>query len=81
MLAGMLDRFVYLKIGLATVLVFVGVKMLIAEWYKVPIWLSLLLITLTIGTSVVASLVKTRRVEAPTAEGTLQEEREGADSV
>jgi len=63
MLAGMLDRFVYLKIGLATVLVFVGVKMLIAEWYKVPIWLSLLVITLTIGTSVVASLIKTRRVD------------------
>ena len=81
MLAGMLDRFVYLKIGLATVLVFVGVKMLIAEWYKVPIWLSLLLITLTIGTSVVASLAKTRKVAAPTAEETLQEEREGADSV
>ena len=81
MLAGMLDRFVYLKIGLATVLVFVGVKMLIAEWYKVPIWLSLLVITLAIGISVVASLAKTRRVEAPMAEDTLQEEREGADPV
>jgi len=81
MLAGMLDRFVYLKIGLATVLVFVGVKMLIAEWYKVPIWLSLLVITLTIGTSVVASLIKTRKVEASVEEATLHEEREGAGPV
>ena len=80
MLAGMLDRFIYLKIGLATVLMFVGVKMLIAEWYKVPIWLSLLVITLTIGTSVVASLIKTKGIEAPVAEEAPQEEHEGADA-
>ena len=80
MLAGMLDRFIYLKIGLATVLMFVGVKMLIAEWYKVPIWLSLLVITLAIGTSVVASLVKTKGIEAPVAEEAPQEEHEGADA-
>ncbi|MEX0991240.1 MAG: TerC family protein [Actinomycetota bacterium] len=60
MLAGMLNRFVYLKIGLAAVLVFVGVKMLISEWWHVPIWLSLTVIAASIGVSIWLSLVKTR---------------------
>src|SRR5512139_1356165 len=37
LLAGVMDRFRYLKPGLATVLVFVGVKMSIADLYKIPI--------------------------------------------
>lgn len=56
MLAGMIKRFIYLKVGLSVVLVFVGVKMLIADLYKVPIWASLLVITVTIGASIWVSL-------------------------
>jgi tellurite resistance protein TerC len=56
MLAGMMDRFVYLKVGLAAVLVFVGLKMVASEWYTVPIWASLAVIAATITVSVVASL-------------------------
>ena len=41
LLAGMIGRFAYLKLGLAGVLVFVGTKMLISDVYKVPIWTSL----------------------------------------
>ena len=41
LLAGVLGRFAYLKLGLAAVLVFVGVKMIVNEWWHVPIWLSL----------------------------------------
>jgi len=59
LLAGVLDRFHYLKAGLAAVLVFVGVKMLISDWYHVPIWASLLTITVLIGGSIVFSLRKT----------------------
>ncbi|HZL99752.1 MAG TPA: TerC family protein, partial [Planctomycetota bacterium] len=40
-LAGLLDRFHYLKLGLAAVLIFVGVKMLIEPWLHVPIAVSL----------------------------------------
>ncbi len=40
-LAGMMHRFVYLKVGLAAVLIFVGVKMLSETAYKVDIWVSL----------------------------------------
>jgi tellurite resistance protein TerC len=59
MLAGMIERFVYLKIGLAAVLVFVGAKMLLADVYKVPIWVSLLAIAAMIGVSIVVSLRST----------------------
>jgi tellurite resistance protein TerC len=56
MLAGMMDRFVYLKVGLAAVLIFVGLKMVASEWYTVPIWASLAVIAATITVSVVVSL-------------------------
>jgi tellurite resistance protein TerC len=57
LLAGMMDRFRHLKIGLAAVLVFVGVKMLASDVFEPPIWASLVVIGATIGASVAASLV------------------------
>jgi tellurite resistance protein TerC len=56
MLAGMIERFVYLKVGLAAVLVFVGAKMLLADVVEVPIWASLLAIAAMIGVSILVSL-------------------------
>jgi tellurite resistance protein TerC len=56
LLAGMIGRFTYLKVGLAAVLAFVGVKMLISEVYKIPIWLSLTVIATAIAGSVIVSL-------------------------
>ena len=56
LLAGMIGRFAYLKIGLAFVLAFVGVKMLISDWYHLPIWLSLTVIATAIAISVIVSL-------------------------
>ena len=41
LLAGAMDKFHYLKPGLSLILGFVGVKMLIAGFYKIPIMLSL----------------------------------------
>jgi tellurite resistance protein TerC len=60
MLAGMMYRFVYLKIGLAVVLVYVGVKMLVSSWFHIPIWASLGFIALAITVSIVASLRSTK---------------------
>ncbi|WP_395656230.1 TerC family protein [Nocardioides sp.] len=60
LLADLVDRFVYLKAGLAAILVFVGVKMLLLEVYKIPIWLSLSVIALCLTVAVVASLRATR---------------------
>jgi TerC family integral membrane protein len=56
LLAGMIGRFAYLKVGLAFVLAFVGLKMLISEIYHVPIWLSLSVIAVAISVSVIVSL-------------------------
>jgi hypothetical protein len=59
LLAGLLDRFVYLKTGLAALLVFAGAKILVGAVVKVPIELSLAVIVLITGTAIVASLVAT----------------------
>ncbi|HNA81886.1 MAG TPA: TerC/Alx family metal homeostasis membrane protein, partial [Thiobacillaceae bacterium] len=61
LLADLNGRFHLLKYGLALVLVFVGTKMLIADFYKVPIGLALGLVALIIATSVAASLYATRK--------------------
>ena len=61
LLADMMHRFVYLKVGLSAILVFVGVKMLLLDVYKVPIALSLSVIGLCITLAVVASLRATRQ--------------------
>jgi len=55
-LAGVIQRFWLLNYGLAVVLGFVGVKMLIVDFYKIPIHLSLLFIAAVITLSVVLSL-------------------------
>ena len=60
LLAGVVHRFVYLKYGLAAVLLFVGVKMILVDIYKIPTAPSLAVVLGTITASIVASLVKTR---------------------
>jgi len=64
MLAGMADRFHLLKYGLAMVLVFVGTKMLIVDFYKIPVGLSLGIVGLIIATFMFASLWVTRKPSA-----------------
>lgn len=56
LLADMRNRFGYLQQGLAVVLAFVGIKMLISEWYHVPTFLSLGIIGLVLTIAIVASL-------------------------
>ena len=60
LLADLMHRFVYLKIGLAAILVVVGVKMLLLDVYKVPITASLAVIAAILTVSVVTSLRATR---------------------
>ena len=61
LLADLIDRFIYLKAGLAAILVFVGTKMLLLDAYKVTIWLSLSVIATCITVAVAASLRATRQ--------------------
>jgi tellurite resistance protein TerC len=60
LVAGMVEKFSYLKVGLSAVLVFVGAKMALVEFVKVPAFLSLAIIAALIGASVVASLLMAR---------------------
>ena len=57
-LAGMIARFRYLNVGLAAVLVFVGLKMTLADVYHIPVYASLAVIVLTLAATVVASLLR-----------------------
>lgn len=57
LLAGIIHQFHYLKTGLALVLAFVGMKMLIADIYKLPISISLAVIALLLGSAIIASLL------------------------
>lgn len=60
LLADMADRFHLLKYGLAFVLIFIGSKMLAANWLHVPTEISLLVIVVIILASVIASLFTSR---------------------
>lgn len=60
LLAGVGDRFSLLRYGLAVVLIFIGVKMLLLEIYKIPTLLSLLFVAVVIGISMIASLYVSR---------------------
>jgi len=64
LLAGMVDRFRYLKVGLSAVLVFVGVKMTLVDLYKVPPLASLVVVLGILGAAVGASLWVSRREKA-----------------
>jgi tellurite resistance protein TerC len=67
MLAGVMEKFVYLKIGLSFVLCFVGVKMLIVDVYKIPIVVSLSVIGTVLFFSMIASwlIPETASAKAP----------------
>lgn len=60
LLADLIHRFVYLKIGLAIVLIWVGAKMALLDVFYIPTLVSLTVVAAIIATSIVASLIKTR---------------------
>jgi integral membrane protein, TerC family len=65
LLARLMDRFIYLKTGLAVVLFFVGVKMIVADYFPLPRSLSLAIIVLILAITITASLIGTQnRAEA-----------------
>ena len=61
LLAGVIHRFHYLKLGLSLVLIFVGAKMLLTDVYKLPIGLSLGVIALVLTIAVIASVMFPKR--------------------
>jgi tellurite resistance protein TerC len=79
LLAGVIDKFHYLNVGLALVLMFVGVKMVIAEWYKVPIGISLGVIAGLLTLSVIASVMWPKRVISAPVEAAPDDSPPSAD--
>jgi tellurite resistance protein TerC len=76
-LAGMIGKFRYLNLGLATVLVFVGLKMTLADFVHVPVYISLAVIVGVLAAAIGASLLRplpessdgrTKRPERPPGE-------------
>jgi tellurite resistance protein TerC len=63
LLANVMDKFQYLKLGLSAVLVFIGVKMVIVDFYKIPIGISLGVVASILTISILASLWKAKNRE------------------
>jgi tellurite resistance protein TerC len=61
-LASVVHKFVFLNYGLSAVLAFIGVKMVIADFYKIPTGTSLAVVGVCLATSVLASLLHNRRI-------------------
>ena len=61
LLAGIMEMFRYLKVGLSFVLCFVGAKMMLVDFYKIPIGISLGVVAGILTLSIVASLLANRR--------------------
>ena len=70
LLADVMDKFEYLKLGLSAVLTFIGVKMVIVDLYHIPVGVSLAVVAGILTLSIVASLWKSRNAstEAGTAD-------------
>jgi tellurite resistance protein TerC len=56
-LSGLVDLFHYLKYGVAIVLFYVGIKMLLTDFYKIPTEVSLIIILVLLSGSVILSLI------------------------
>jgi tellurite resistance protein TerC len=79
LLAGMHARFEYLNEGLAVILAFVGVKMMVAHWWHIPTWFSLAFIALVLVAAVLASAAKNRRTADPATAVDATQGSGGAD--
>jgi tellurite resistance protein TerC len=62
-LAHVVHRFIYLSTGLAVVLMFVGLKMVLADTFKVPTFISLIIIGVILTISIAFSLLKTKNTD------------------
>lgn len=60
--ANLIDKFYYLRLGLSVILFYVGVKMIMTNIYHIPSALSLLVIAGILAITIVASMMRTRRV-------------------
>ena len=68
LLADLRDKFTLLQQGLAVILAYVGVKMIVAEWYHIPTGVSLGVIAVVLAVSIWLSMRRDARLEAARAQ-------------
>jgi tellurite resistance protein TerC len=61
LLAKLVDRFVYLKTGISILLGFIGLKMILADIFPIPNWISLAIIVLVLVVTITASMIATKK--------------------
>ena len=61
LVARLVDRFIYLKIGLAIVLGFVGIKMIVVDYFPISNGISLAAILVTLATTIGVSMIATKK--------------------
>ncbi len=61
LLANIMNRFIYLKVGLAFILTFVGLKMIVAHYFPIPNFAALGVIVVILAVTITASVLVTRR--------------------
>jgi tellurite resistance protein TerC len=61
LLAKLVDRFIYLKIGVGILLGFIGCKMIAADVFRIPNWISLGVIITVLAVTITASMIATKR--------------------
>jgi len=59
--ASLMDRFHFLKMGVSVVLAFIGAKMVIDPWFRIPVLVSLAAVAATLGIAVLASILRPQK--------------------
>ena len=63
LLAGMMDKFYYLKPGLAAILAFVGIKIIISDYFKIPLPVSISIIFGILAVVVILSMLRSKNIK------------------
>jgi len=61
LLAGLMKRFVYLQTGIAVILGFIGIKMIVADVYPISNWLALGVIVIVLTVTITISMIVTQK--------------------
>jgi tellurite resistance protein TerC len=65
LLAKLVDRFIYLKTGISILLAFIGTKMIVADFFRIPNGISLGVIVTVLFVTITASMIATKRKTNP----------------
>jgi tellurite resistance protein TerC len=64
LLANLMNRFIYLRVGISVILVFVGIKMILSKLFPIPNYISLVVIIAVLGATICLSIFMTRNQTA-----------------